>query len=340
MNSMQRLLAAVNFAAVDRPPVVAQVFGHAATVCGVQVGDYVRDGALLARCQLEALQRYGYDAVFALMDVSVETEAAGSLLHCPANGYPSVERYALSAESDFTDLVIPDPYKAGRMPELLRAARLLREELGDEVPVIGCVLGPTTMVMQLLGVEAAMLLAVDEPERFEQAMDYAVELLISYGKAQLQAGVHLPLIFDPSSSPEVIPAGFFRELVMPRLKKMTTAFREAGAGASWLHIAGKVEGILQYYPEAGVDIANFDYCVPADKAMELLPKTCLDGNLTPYGFVDAPPEEVADQALALVQAFSGRGGFILSSGCEIPPEASPANVEAMVAAARKETSGA
>ena len=80
MNSIERVKAALSFGKPDRVPVIAQVFGHAAVLAGVSLSDYVRDGELLARCQIEALNRSGYDAVFALMDTSVETEAAGSVL--------------------------------------------------------------------------------------------------------------------------------------------------------------------------------------------------------------------------------------------------------------------
>ncbi len=88
MNSLERVSAAVNFRQTDRVPVIAQVFGHAATLSGVPVSDYVRDGGTLAKCQLQALKRYGYDAVFSVMDVSVETEAAGSVLRYPKTIIP------------------------------------------------------------------------------------------------------------------------------------------------------------------------------------------------------------------------------------------------------------
>ena len=80
MNGIERIRAAVDFETPDRVPVVAQVFGHAATLAGVALRDYVQNGNLLARCQIKALERYDYDAVFALMDVGVETEAVGSAL--------------------------------------------------------------------------------------------------------------------------------------------------------------------------------------------------------------------------------------------------------------------
>src|SRR6266496_861253 len=113
MNSLERIAAAVRFQKADRPPVIAQVFGHAATLAGVTVDDYVRDGETLARCQLSAWKYYGYDALFSVMDVSVETEAVGSVLKYRKDRYPEVGRYALTPQSDWSVLSPPDPQKAG-----------------------------------------------------------------------------------------------------------------------------------------------------------------------------------------------------------------------------------
>ena len=121
MNSLERIAATLKFKDADRVPVIAQVFGHAATLAGVSVDDYVRDGEMLARCQLKALKHYGYDAVFSVMDISVETESIGSVLQYRRNMYPVIERYALSKDGDWSALDIPDPQQAGRMPEMLRA---------------------------------------------------------------------------------------------------------------------------------------------------------------------------------------------------------------------------
>lgn len=335
MNSVERVKAALSFERPDRVPVIAQVFGLAAVLAGVSLRDYIRDGELLARCQIQALNRYDYDAVFALMDTSVETEAAGSVLSYPRDRYPHVTSYALPDAAGLEGLSVPDPRKAGRMPELLKAATILRREVGDDVLVVGCVLGPLTVATQLLGAETALYLAIDQPERFDLLLDFAAEITIRFGTAQIEAGVHLPVVFDPSASPAVIPPQFFREFELPRLRKVFTALKEAGAAANWLHIAGPAAPILPLYPQTGVDIANFDYCVEPSEAREALPRTCLDGNIKPLSFVEATPEMIADESAGLLDLFELRGGFILSSGCEIPPEAKPENVAAMVSAARR-----
>ena len=45
-------------------------------------------------------------------------------------------------------------------------------------------------------------------------------------------------------------------------------------------------------------------------------------------------EYIKTEAVNLLNVFSDRGGFILSSGCEIPPESKPENIAAMVDATR------
>lgn len=104
MNGLTRIREALAFRKPDRVPVIAQVFGHAAVLAGVPLGQYLRDGALLARCQLQALAVYGYDAVFALMDVGVETEAVGSVLAYQRDQYPAVSACAVIGVADLQGL--------------------------------------------------------------------------------------------------------------------------------------------------------------------------------------------------------------------------------------------
>lgn len=334
MNSLDRIKAAIALSPVDRTPAAPQLFGHAAVLAGVPLQDYLRDGNLLARCQIEAMKHYGHDVVFGFMDFSVETEALGSALRFRDNQYPDVASYVLTPGRDVSTLTVSDPARSGRMPELLKAVSILRRELGDTTLVAGCVLGPMSLATQMLGIETALYLAADDPLQFESILDFCATVAIRYGIAQIEAGAHLPIVFDPAASPAVVPPQFFREFLLPRLQRLFAAFRQAGTLANWLNTAGPTAGTLPYYPAAGADIANFDYYVGPQQAQQLLPNTCLDGNLKSLLFVEATPDEVSAAASLLISAFADRGGFLLSSGCEIPLEAKPENIAAMVAACR------
>ncbi|SPF44271.1 Uroporphyrinogen-III decarboxylase [Candidatus Desulfosporosinus infrequens] len=335
MNSLERLLTTIQFRKPDRQLVIAPVFGHAAVLENRDLSDYVQKGELLAECQLKALERYHHDAVFAIMDASVETEAAGSVLEYRSNMYPMIKYHVLEDMGTFNKLIIPDPYSAGRMPEQLQAVKRLRQELGNDVAVIGCVVGPMTLTGQLLGLEKSLFLAVDEPEIFEAIMDYATKVIIEFGCAQLKAGAHLIMVFEPTGSPAVIPPSFFREMLVSRLKQIFRSFTTAGSVANFLHIAGPTKPILPYYKEAEVNLANFDYYVGSEEIKSLLPDICLCGNIKSGLFLKPDPAEIKQVAKILVDSFEERRGFILSAGCEIPPEANPKNIEVLVEVARE-----
>jgi hypothetical protein len=77
---------------------------------------------VLARCQLRLWSATATDAVFALLDVNVETEALGSRLRFPGT---ATRRWSVRARAALRRgrLAVPDPAKAGRMPVALEAAR-------------------------------------------------------------------------------------------------------------------------------------------------------------------------------------------------------------------------
>ena len=63
----------------------------------------------------------------------------------------------------------------------------------------------------------------------------------------------------------------------------------------------------------------------------------LGHRVTDCGTFSAQPCDyplIGAKVARLVSAFAERGGFLLSSGCEIPLEAKPENIAAMVAACR------
>jgi uroporphyrinogen decarboxylase len=219
------------------------------------------------------------------------------------------------------------------MPLILDALSTLRCETGGQTLVVGCVLGPMTLATQLVGIECALYMAIDDPAGFERLLDFSTSVAIRFGVAQIEAGAHCPLIFDPSASMAVIPASFFREFEMPRLKRVFDAFHTAGACAGWLHVAGPITSALASFPRTGADIINFDYCVdPHDIIAQLPPEVCCNGNIRSLDFEEASPADILAQSRVLLDLFAQRSRFLLSSGCEIPPGSKPENISAMVSA--------
>jgi uroporphyrinogen decarboxylase len=323
------------FEPCDHPPVIAQVFAHAAMASGRSVDEYLSSGAVAAASQIDARAHYRYDAVFAVLDLTLEAEAAGGEVQSHRGLYPTVIRPPCAPDCDFPRMPVPDPGTAARLPMVLEMAERLRAACGDAALVVGLVQGPMTLAVQFLGMERALFLAADEPDRFLQLLDYTTSVAKAFGVAQLAAGAHLVLVFEPAACPEVVPLGLFREMIGPRLARLFAAFKQAGAMGNWLHIAGRAAPILPRYAALGVDIGNFDYCVEPQALLAALGESrlCLDGNVKPLSFVTDSPADIEREAGHLLRVFDRRGGFILSSGCEIPPEAREPNVAALVRAA-------
>jgi uroporphyrinogen decarboxylase len=333
MRAVERIRRTVRFEPCDRVPVIAQLFGHTALASGRSLDAYLSSGAVAADCQLAALAHYRHDAVFAVLDLTLEAEALGATLQRRPGLYPAVLRPPLAPDADFRRIRVPDPRADGRLPAVVEMAGRLRARCGEDALVVGLAQGPMTLAVQFLGMEGALTLAADEPERFGELLDLGAAVARAFGEAQLAAGAHLVLVFEPAACPEVVPPGFFRELVGPRLASLFAAFRRAGAIGNWLHVAGRSGAILPRYAALGADIGCFDYCVEPDPLVAALAgdaRLALAGNLRPLSFVTDRAEEIEAAAAALLARFDRRGGFILSSGCEIPPEAKEANVAALV----------
>ncbi len=90
MNSLRMVQDTVAMKLTERVPVIPQIFGHAAVFSGVPLNSYLRDGRLLAECQIGTMESYGYDATFAIMDVNVEAEAMGAEIVFREKNYPYI----------------------------------------------------------------------------------------------------------------------------------------------------------------------------------------------------------------------------------------------------------
>jgi uroporphyrinogen decarboxylase len=101
-----------------------------------------------------------------------------------------------------------------------------------------------------------------------------------------------------------------------------------------LHNCGARAAHLPAILEAGASIVHFGRPMDLAVAFTRAPAdVVICGNLDPaVVFVEATPEVVRERTLALLQAGRDRRGFVISSGCDIPPSTPAANLDAFFAA--------
>src|SRR5690606_7476141 len=73
--------------------------------------------------------------------------------------------------------------------------------------------------------------------------------------------------------------------------------------------------------ETGLEIFHFGAPMDIAQALEKVgPEVVLCGNLDPAGvFMQSRPDEVRTRTAGLLESTAGRPNFIISSGCDLPP---------------------
>lgn len=337
MNSLKRVQSVVRFLEADRPPVIPEVVGVAATLNGVSPREYSKSGEVIAQCQLSAQKMIGYDCLFAIADLCVEAEALGGAVVFPEDNYPHVAEARIRDFSDLERLSIPDPRRDGRMPEIIKALKIMKTAAEGEIPVIAHVTGPMTLLSRIMEIEKMLYMIVDSPARFKEMLEFCTAVCSSFAVELVKDGADGIIMMDPSSSPSVLPARIFGEFGVRPVSSVFSAVKGANPAAlTWYSVAGPLTENHPVFTSVSCDIKSVDYVVPIEVALEFAGSAVINGNIKPMLFLEGTPDEIFAESTRLLAAARAGEKFILGSGCEVPLHSSPENLRALVRAAEEE----
>jgi uroporphyrinogen decarboxylase len=350
MTSRERFLAAARMQKPDRVPVAPYMGNFGAVQAGVPVGQYNTDPVKMADAQTRAWEKLGQDVLVAQSDQYYLAQGFGCVIEQPEDATPHLVRtpYASLEEAAAARLKVIDPWRDGRMHVYLEAVRLLRARFGPELAVRGPGTGPFSLASYLYGTQDFLMdIATaegdgdaDRRRRLLDLMEFSSDCLIAFLKALLEAGSDIAQAGDSLASLDMISPAIYETYVWPYEKKVFDAVgppAHARGAVTLLHICGDTSLILPRMAATGADILELDHKVDLARARQLAGgRVALMGNLDPTGLLlQGTPEQVGAASRAAITAARGTaGGFILGSGCEVPPRAPLANMQAMVAAAR------
>jgi uroporphyrinogen decarboxylase len=306
---------------------------RSAATGGVTVGEFCTDGEIMARCQLASQERFGVDGISLFSDVGILAEAMGSEFTRSERDVPSLNAPVLG-ETDDPDSLSPPSADKGRLPVITRAAFLCHREAGDRVPVFAFVPGPFTTAAMLAGSEEFLTDLVLNPDRAHAILDRAALSSVPFFDALMMAGA-LPLIVEPLASGSVISSETFRESVLPRIRFQVDYLHRFDLDVS-LHVCGDTTSELCAMGETGSDLLSLDQ-VDLKEASSKVGDACrLVGNVSPQILLGGTPVEVRDAVeRAVGDGHANPKGFVLSTGCEIPPATSEENLRAFSDTARE-----
>ncbi len=176
------------------------------------------------------------------------------------------------------------------------------------------------------------------PERVKAAMEAMVPDFIQNTLEHVEAsGIPWVVFSLERGSGAYFNLRIYEEIFFPQLKKLVDAFAARGF-INVLHFDTDWTLNLPYLKDlpARTCICELDSTSDIFKAKEILGgHMCIMGDVPPSLLSLGNNEEVIEYCEKLIDVCGKGGGFILSSGCEVPPDAKFENVKAMVDTAKR-----
>ena len=327
MNSRERFLEALHNRPVDRTPVA-----HVAVVTTVEMQDLTgchmpqvhRDPQQQAALLAANHDVLGFDGVSFIINYFNEPAALGvdmnwgDEVQLPTFKSPNWTRpEQISTPADFFDR---PPISTN-----LATLRIARQRHAEHMAVLGKVMGPLSMVQVLMGIDRAMMAAIDEPDAVRGFLDRCTDLLIRSANAQFEAGADAIVIGEGGAGAKMMSPRMYADLLLPFHQRLIAGIN----GPTVMHICGDVRNRLDAMGHTGMTCFNFDWSIPPQEMVTAAAgKFTVMGNINTTDLLNAKPEDIRQQTRENLDA----GVQIISPGCAISPKCPNANLRAMAEA--------
>lgn len=341
MNSLERILAAVNGEPVDRTPVVPVMLMQGAKELGLTLPEYFERPNRLVEGQLRLLDRFGHDGVFAFPHIVQDVLPWGSSLTFHDDGPPTVGKMVIRRFEDIDDLQAPDPTAHPYLRHTLDAASALAREVGGEKLVVGAIIGPFSLPSMLMGTKKFLELLEDAEPReryYDWLMQAMIEFAARWAAAQMEAGCHLVVFAEGIASATIIDEDTFVRYAKPVIEEFVARVgRYGGKGLLALEFVGHGFPFMHHVRDLNVAAFLIGESDPVVETRKIVgPKKAIMGNVNNLKLLRWGPERVQFEARRLV-ARAGPGFILSNQGPEIPWEVPYPVIEALVRAATSQT---
>ena len=330
MNSKERVMAVLNHEKPDHMP----CFGANSTASYDQMEkvqafwpEAHEKGEAMAKLAMAAHTVLGFDAVRVPFCQTFEAHALGCKIKPgktrAGEGIPGIDHpppYKLDDTPQFPD----DFLSRGRIPELLKAVRILKEELGDNVPIVAGIIGPFTIAGGLIDTVPLLKATIKSPEKIRTFLDIGEKAGTALANALVDAGADIISCEDMTASPQLLSPNTYGDYELEYQRRQF----EAISVPKILHICGNVDSIVEFMGQTGANILSIEPQANARLAREKCgPDTILMGGVD---VADTLFLKDADTVRQACEAAIADGIQILAPGCAVAPGTCLENLLAMV----------
>ena len=274
------------------------------------------------------VRELGVDAAILYSDIMVPVSASGFGIRIEENIGPVAERQLYSEEQigGFKDFECESdaPYVIGNI-------KRTKEKLPDNLPLIGFSAAPFTLMSYLFEgkpsrtFERCKSIMKNDPDLWNGSMSLASELITSYLKSQLKAGVDAIQLFDSW-------AGFlsdeeYSKNALPYTKKI---FASLPDNLVKIHFSSRNSGLLGRFAETGCNVLSVDHATDMRSTYETFGgRLAVQGNLDP-DVARAGGNAMEIQTASILDSMDGVNGFIFNLGHGVLKDTNPDSLRTIV----------
>src|SRR5438105_220347 len=270
---------------------------------------------LAAEVSLQPYRVLGVDAVIFFSDILIPVEAMGVGVALTDKG-PEIAN-PIRTQGNVDALRVPDP--AAEVPFVGSIIKKLRQELRNEVPLIGFAGAPWTLASYMIegGGSKSFAeikgLAYREPRVLHALLDKLASTVSAYLLFQIESGAQVVQLFDTWAGE--LNRSDYEEFALPYTRKI---FDAVGDRVPRILYLNGTSAILESMVNSGAEVISIDWRISiADARRRVGDRVALQGNLDPCVLL-GPKERIIEKTTRILQE-AGPVGHILNLGHGILP---------------------
>jgi uroporphyrinogen decarboxylase len=301
-----------------------------------KAGDFLslcKNPELACEVTLQPLRRFALDAAILFSDILTIPDAMGLGLYF-AEGEGPKFMHPLRTVQSINDLSVPDVLDS--LGYVFDAARMIRQEMPKELPLIGFSGSPWTLACYMVegssskSFERMFHLKESETEAAENLLDKLAQSVTDYLMAQVEAGVNVLMIFDTwggllsTHQYQRYSLKYMQQII----KKMKAIYPDipvilfTKGGGQWLELM----------VDTGCDAIGLDWtCSMGQARGRVGHQVALQGNLEPSILLQSP-QQIRQGVLDVLTSYGEGSGHIFNLGHGITPDVPPEHLAVMVEA--------
>ncbi len=339
MTPKERAKALAKGESVDRMPIGLFYFSPSHRLLGWTADALFSNARAFADLQKKTYETFGQDGVTSKYGLHSMGIAFGATVLNPKDSNRAITNHPLKDITDQSILNLEQltPEKDKNISRTYDAAKILIDELGDEVGCSFGATGPFTCACSLMGAERLLRSIVKHPDELHKLLRFTTDAMIQITKPFLELGCGLS-ISEPMASGVVLNEKNFRTFALPYIREYVRACKAIRPVKIVMHICGDTTVLLDAMADCEIDTISLDNMVDIGVAKERIGnRVGLMGNVDPITtLLDGTPADVEENVrVCFEKGWNNPKGFVICTGCDTPMYTPLENTFAYMSAARK-----